>query len=346
MKKIRIALIGFGNAGKAFARILVDQKSNMEKSLGCYFDVVAIATHSKGSLYDISGIELTKILDDLEKEGHFDKSSDAYCTWSSMEMIKNGDYDVMIEITPLNIFTGQPAVDHISSALARKKHVITANKGPIAWAYEELKNQATEQNVTFLYETTVMDGTPVFNLADETLPFCVIDEVSGIFNTTTNFVLEEMGKGTTFNDAIAEGRKRGFVEADPSLDIEGWDSAAKLTALMNVMMNANITPTDINREGIEKITHHQISRAKNNDRVIKLLCRGWREGNNIYGQVKPVELEKSHQFSVVNGTSSVISIKTDIMGTITVIEHDPEIEQTGYGIFSDLVRLVKLEKYK
>lgn len=344
MKRIRIALIGFGNAGKAFVKILIDKRHEIENNLGCYFDIVAIVTHSKGSLYDAAGIEITKALDDLERHGYFDKNSKAYCTWNTMEIIQNCDYDVMIEITPLNIFTGQPAIDHISLALGRKKHVITANKGPIAWAYNDLKKQAAEQNVAFFYETTVMDGTPVFNLVDETLPFCKVEAVSGILNTTTNYVLEEMAKGKTFDDAISEGRKRGFVEADPSLDIEGWDAAAKLTALMNVLMNIDIKPTDINRQGIENITHEDIKEARNDDKVIKLVCRGWREENQVYGEVKPVKLDQNHEFSVVKGTSSVVSIKTDLMGTITVVEHDPEIEQTGFGIFSDLVRLVKWEK--
>jgi homoserine dehydrogenase len=182
----------------------------------------------------------------------FDKSVDA------LSIIRGGQYDVMVELTPINIMTGQPATDHVRRALDLGKHVITANKGPVAWHYRELRDLAKEKGVLFLHEATVMDGTPVYNLAKETLMGCEITEVSGIFNATTNFILTEMEKGVSFDDAVEEGRRQGFVEADASMDIDGWDAAAKLTALMNVLMDVEITPDQIRRTGIGGVTKEDI----------------------------------------------------------------------------------------
>jgi len=256
-------------------------------------------------------------------------------------MIEKLEYDGLIELTPLNIDSGEPAISHIKGALKRGKHAITGNKGPIAFAYKELKKQAFEKNVKFLYETTVMDGTPIFNLLEYTLPLCRVNSVSGIFNTTTNFILVEMEKGKTYEEAVEEGKRRGFVEADPSMDIEGFDSAAKTCALLNALMDANIVPSDIRRKGIEDIKIEDIIRAKEKGKIIKLLCRGYRDGEKVIGEVVPEEVDRTDVLATIDGTSSVLKIETDLMGAITVIENDPEIEQTGYGIFSDTMRLLK-----
>lgn len=337
---IKIAILGFGNVGQAFAKLLIEKHAEILKNLGCDVQVAAISTRSKGSLVNENGIDIEKACSDIEKLHRFDEKSSDYAKLNSMEIANSVDYDVLIELTPLEIFSGQPAIDHIKAAFKRKKHAISANKGPIAWAYESLCELAIKQGVLFYYETTVMDGTPIFNLVDETLKFCKVTEINGILNTTTNFVLEELAKGNSYDDAIAEGKKRGFVEADPSMDIEGWDAAAKTAALLNVLMHADITPYDIDRKGIEDITFEKIKEAETRGNVIKLLCHGTVENGKVIGRVRPEEIAKGTLLSTITGTSSVISITTDLMSTISVVEHDPEIEQTAYGVFSDLIRVI------
>ena len=340
MRELKIAMLGFGNAGRAFAQIVLDKHEQIKKDYNCGVKVVAIATGRRGSLVNEAGVDLANALKDIETLSRFDAESVDFSGMVSMEIAEKVDYDVLIELTPLAIFSGQPAIDHIKAALNRKRHAITANKGPIAWAYEELRRLAKEQGVRFYYETTVMDGTPVFNLVDETLRMCRVTEVTGILNSTTNFILEELAKGKAYDDVIEEGKERGFVEADPSMDVEGWDAAAKTTALLNVLMRADITPFEIDRKGIEDITIEQIRDAEARGKVIKLLCRGTIENGKVIGRVAPVEIDKTELLATITGTSSVVSITTDLMGTVSVVEHDPEIEQTGYGVFSDLIRVI------
>ena len=342
MKTIRLALLGFGNAGQAFARLLMEKQEELTSTLDTRVLVSAIATHRKGTLLaeGPEGLNLAELLQELEETGRFSRDEGK----TALQVAEEADYDILVELTPLDIFSGEPAISHIKAGLNRGKHVITANKGPVAWAYRELKDLAARKGVDFLCETTVMDGTPVFNLVRETLPFCRVTEISGILNTTTNFILEEMEAGQSFEEALEEGRRRGFVEADPSADLEGWDAAAKVTALMNVLMDAGITPLQIDRKGIGGITAEMLKEAAARGKSIKLLCRGWMEDGIPYGKVGPEEVDRKSLMAVIDGTSSVVSIQTDLMGKLSVLEHNPEIEQTAFGIFTDLIAIAKRQE--
>ncbi len=337
---IKIAILGFGNVGRSFAKLLTEKQEEILNKFNLTVSVVAISTRSKGCLVNENGIDLNDALNELEKFNHFDRNRNDYKEISSIEVAENVDYDILFELTPLQIFSGQPAIDHIKAALNRQKHAVSANKGPIAWAFESLRDLAEKNKVLFYYETTVMDGTPVFNLVDETLKFCQVREVKGILNSTTNFVLEEIAKGKPYDEVIKEGKKRGFVEEDPSMDIEGWDAAAKTAALLNVLMGANITPYDVDRKGIEDITYEQIKEAENRGNVIKLICYGGIEKGKVIARVRPEEISKSSLLASIRGTTSIVSITTDLMGTVSIVEHEPEIEQTAYGVFSDLIRVL------
>ena len=344
MKTVNLALMGFGNAARAFARILLEKETMLAADYDACIRVTAIATGSRGALVDERGIDLQEAIRQIEEDGRFAPGHPAYRNLTGLEIAKLHCYDCLVELSPLNIFTGQPAISHIEAALAQKKHVITANKGPIAWAYSRLRARAAEQGVGFFYETTVMDGTPVFNLVQKTLHHCKVTCVEGILNTTTNFVLEELAKGQPYEAVMEEGRRRGFVEADPSMDLDGWDAAAKLTALLNVLMDADITPMDICRTGIGGITPEQMADAASRGKVIKLLCHGHRDAQGLHAWVRPTEVEAGSLWATITGTSSVVSIETDLMGKVSVVEHDPELPQTGYGVYSDLTRLLE-EQY-
>ncbi|MBQ1959846.1 MAG: homoserine dehydrogenase [Firmicutes bacterium] len=340
MKELKLALLGFGNAGRAFGRLLMNKHDEIKKEYDTDVKVVAIATGSRGNLYNPEGLDVSAAIDDIENEGKF-AAGRGLTDMSTIELVEKADYDVICEMTPLNIFTGQPATDHIRGAFARGKHAITANKGPVAWHFSALKKQAEEAGVCFFYETTVMDGTPVFNLVEHTLKMAKVTEVSGILNSTTNFILEEMEKGCEYEDIMERGRALGFVEADPAMDIEGYDAAAKITALLNVLMDAGITPDMVDRKGIEDITYEDIEKARAEGKIIKLVCKGTRdEEGKVHASVQPTLVDRTDLLATVNSTTSIVSITTDLMKKVTVVEHDPEIEQTAYGVFGDLLRVL------
>jgi len=340
VKQKKLALLGFGNAGQAFAEMLLKKHDKIKEKYGYDVIVTAIATNTKGNLINPAGIDLTKTLSDLEKCGKF-CNEDELTDMTTLQIVAEADYDVAVEMTPLNIFTGQPAIDHIETAFGRQKDVITANKGPAAWKFSVLKKMAEDKGCKFFYETTVMDGTPVFNFVEKTLQLAEVTEVSGILNSTTNFILEEMAAGTPYDDIMQRGCELGFVEADPAMDIEGYDAAAKITALLNVLMDAGITPDMVERKGIEDITVEDIKAAESRGNVIKLLCKGKKNADGtVVATVKPEEVPKSDMLASIDSTTSVVSITTDLMKKVSVVEHQPEIEQTAYGVFGDLLRVL------
>lgn len=343
MKELKLALMGFGSAGQAFARMLQEKEEEIRKKYDTRVLVVAIATKTRGNLVDAWGIDLEKALKNMENSGRFDKILGTLEHATSQTIADTVNYDVLVEMTPLEFSnSGKIATDHIRSALRRGRHAITANKGPVAWAYKELTELAEANDCRFLYETTVMDGTPIFNMTRNALKLCQVTEVTGILNSATNYILCELAKGRTRDEIVAEGKKRGFIEANPAMDVDGYDAAAKVAVIANVLMEGNLIPTDVERTGIRDITREDVEKATENGKVIKVICRAYRdEDGNVLGTVGPEEVDKDSVYASIEGTSSIITIKTDLMGTLTIIEEAPEVEQTAYGILADLMTIVK-----
>lgn len=340
-KEINICLVGFGNAAQEFCRMLINKNLELKDSTGYDIKVTAIAGRSKGGIINVKGIDLEKAIRDVECTGSFDASAVDTVTMETLQVIRHCNANVLIELSTLSIYDGQPAITHIETAFDSGMHVITGNKGPIAFKYQKLRDNSKDRGLQFLYETTVMDGTPIFNLVKDNMPGCKVLSFRGILNSTTNFVLGEMENGNRFEDAIKEAKRRGFAEDDPSMDIDGWDAAAKTSALLNVLMDTNINPTEIDRQGIAHITLDDIEKAKVKQCKIKLLCEGYFEDNEAKGRVHPVYIKSNDTFSNIDATSSILAITTDLMGEVQIIEKNPEIQQTAYGIYSDLLTLIK-----
>ncbi len=340
MKELRLCLIGFGNAGKAFCRLLGDKAAEIERDAGCSVVVSAVAGRSKGNMILAKGIDAGTLVDAVENSGGLPGAADEPDGLDVLEVIRRSNADVLLELSTLSIFDGQPAISHIEEAFKNGMHVITANKGPIAWDFRRLAKMAADRRLEFLYETVVMDGTPVFNLVRNSLPGCRILGFRGILNSTTNFIVAQMEKGFDFNDAVREAQRRGFAEADPSLDIDGWDAAAKTAALANALLGADLKPTEVDRTGIAGITAQAIEEARKEGRKYKLICEASITEGVAAASVRPVAVGSEDIYSLIDATSSIITIRTDLMGDISIVEKDPEIEQTAYGIYSDLLTLI------
>ncbi len=338
---IRLAMIGFGNVGQEFVRLLQAKRSWLLSNKGLDVEILAISTTHHGSLLSKKALDLDKLMGQLRTEGNLKNYGPELTDLSPIRMIEACDADIMVELTTLNIDTGQPAIDHVKRAFEVGMDVITANKGPVAFAYKDLRNLARARGVHFRFEPTVMDGTPIFNLAEKTLQGCEVLSLAGILNSTSNFVLSEIARGRTMQEAIREAQTRGFAEADPSLDIDGWDASAKITALANVLMDAEKTPKDVERKGIRDLSREQITDALSRGKKIKLIARASREDDTVKLTVKPEVVEADNIFWNVDGTSSGLTIKTDLMGDITILEGNPLVTQTAYGVLSDLLLVVE-----
>jgi homoserine dehydrogenase len=307
--------------GRAFARLLVKQRKVFP------FRIVAAHTRRHGSAFDQRGLPI---------EPAFGPACG-----SIEEFLDRARPEMVIEITTLNPSTGEPALSHIRAAFARRMHVVTANKGPIAHAYSALMHEARSAGVEFRYESTVMDGAPVFNLVRNNLPGCKIKGFTGVLNSTTNVVIEALRSGRTLAEGIEDAQKIGIAEADASFDIDGWDASAKAAALANVLLNANLTPLDVDRRGIGKLTPEKLAELKAQNKTIRLVARARIVNDAVKLRVRAEVLDHTDILASVHGTSNILLLDTDLMGTVGTVEIHPGVEQTAYGIFSDVVDIAK-----
>jgi homoserine dehydrogenase len=247
--------------------------------------------------------------------------------------------DILFEAPSLNVQTGQPAVDHIRAALHHKAHAITANKGPIVHAYRELRDLAAAQGKRFLFESTVMDGVPIFSLFHQ-LPAIHLQGFHGILNSTTNVILSEMENGLNFEEALKKAQALGIAETDATHDIDGWDASVKTAALITVLMDVPISLEEINREGIRNLSTEAVRTAKKEGRPYKLICRAKKKENKVTATVRPEQIPQTNPMAQITGTSSYIYFETDIFPGLALTEENPGLYATAYGMLADFVRAV------
>ncbi len=249
--------------------------------------------------------------------------------------------DVLFEATSLSPLDGQPAIEHIRAALEAGAHAITANKGPIVHAYRRITfARACEGAKSFLFESTVMDGVPIFALFRDNLPVVHLHGFRGILNSTTNVILSGMEEGLSFDESLAKAQQIGVAETDPSNDIDGWDAAVKVAALIRVLMGASTKLEEIQREGIGKLSGEVVRAARREGLPYKLVCRAQRTAQGVTASVCPERVPLSDPLAWVAGTSSIVYFETDIFPGLAITENNPGLEATAYGMLSDFVRAV------
>jgi len=247
--------------------------------------------------------------------------------------------DVLFEATSLNVESGQPAVDHIRAALEHGAHAITANKGPIVHAYRELRDLAAAQGKRFLFESTVMDGVPIFSLFDQ-LPVIHLQGFHGILNSTTNVILSEMENGLSFDESLKKAQALGIAETDATDDIDGWDAAVKTAALITVLMDIPVRLEEIERDGIRNLSGEAVRAARKEDRPYKLICRAKKNETGVTASVRPEQVPLTDPMGQIAGTSSYVYFETDIFPGLAVTEKNPGLYATAYGMLADFVRAV------
>jgi homoserine dehydrogenase len=340
-KEITLSIAGFGACGRAFARILLAKRRELATKHDLSFRLTGIATGSHGFAIDPAGIDMRKALRTVESGHCLDPLHVGPRVRNTLELIRRRPSEILFEMTPLEPLTGRPAIDHVRTALRLGVHVITANKGPVAVAYRKLARLAEAKGCAFRFEGAVMDGTPVFNWVEKTLPGTRVTGFHGIVNSTSNYILTEMEKGRSFEAALKRAQAMGIAEADAGYDIDGWDAAAKAAALANVLLGANTRPSKIKRKGIRAIRREDLARARQKGKVLRLIARGARKGRTITVRVAPERLSQDDPMAHVTGTSSVLAIQTDLMKELMVVEKDGGIEQTAYALYSDLLTVVE-----
>ena len=350
-----IAVVGFGHVGRRFVRLIDERRDWLALDFDLECRVVGVATKSRGSIARAEGVDAlglavaaeagTRIGEPSSRGvGDAGASAGADVCESSFDVIRrlaesDAPLKVLIETTTLDIAAGQPAIDHVRTALQAGCHVVTANKGPAAFAYEELNAMALDRGLAFLFEGAVMDGVPVFNLVRETLPAVDIRGFRGVINATTNHILTALEDGQSFDEALGRMQAEGIAEADPSLDIDGWDAAAKTAALANVFMRARMTPQAVEREGIGPGTARAAMAARSKGARVRLVASARTTPSGVVTSVRPVELPEGDLLAGLRGQANALVLQTDVLGEIAICQLSGSLTQTAYALLSDLVTI-------
>ncbi len=343
----KLALIGFGNVARALARLLI-RKQELLKGQGITFSFTGISTGKHGHAVNPGGLDIQKALE-LVESGKSISSLSTFKVDDSLAVVNNSQADIMFENSPVNTQTGQPAIGHIRNAFELNMHAITANKGPVVHGYRELTALAESKGRKFMFESTVLGGAPAFSVFRETFPLAELSSIKGIFNATTNIILSRMENGESYEDAVKYCQSIGVAETDPTNDVDGWDAAIKVAALVTVLMDTPMTPQQVNPTGIRGITPEMIAKAKAEGKRYKLVCSAEKNGDQVHASVAPKLVDATSPLYGMMNSSTGVTFRTDVIldYSITLTERDGMKAgpvDTAYGLFADFVNIAKADR--
>jgi homoserine dehydrogenase len=335
MTTYHLALLGFGNVGRALARLLLDKTDEVHDRYGVDYKITGLASRRLGWLADPAGLDVAAAL----------AGRAAGTPWEQSDLrawLKAAQAEVLFENTSMNPQTGQPAISYIRTALETGVHAVTANKGPVVHAHAELTALAQAQGRRFLHEAAVMGGTPIFSLFREALPGVQLKRFRGLLNSTTNLILSEMENGLSFAAAVKKAQDLGIAETDPSADVDGWDAAVKVSALATVLMGVPVKPQDVAPTGIRALTGEQVRAARAAGQPFKLICQAEKAADGrVTASVRPAQVPAADPLANVNGPDSLVTFEMDTLYSLTISEQRPDAITTAYGPFADFLTIAR-----
>ncbi|HSL46849.1 MAG TPA: homoserine dehydrogenase [Anaerolineales bacterium] len=346
--KYNLALIGFGNVARALTRLFLRKQDLLKSQYDITFSFTGIATGRHGCAVNPNGLDIEQALR-LVESGKSISPLSSFDVQDSLSVIQYSNADVMFENSPVNTQTGQPALDHIRTALEMGMHAITANKGPVVHGYRELTALAKSKGKTFGFESTVLGGSPLFSVFRETFPLAELSSFKGILNATTNIILSRMENGESYEDAVKYCQAIGVAETDPTNDVDGWDAAIKVAALITVLMDTPFTPQQVSPIGIRGITRDMIEKSRMEGKRYKLVCSAEKAGDQIQARVAPELVDASSPLYGMMNSSTGVTFRTDVLPdySITVSEREGMSGgpiETAYGLFADFARMARAVK--
>ena len=337
---MRLLLIGFGAVGRGFAEILREKAQELRADYGFEPRIVGVVTGSRGSLYRAAGLDVAALLDIAEGDSlaQYPQQVGLLRGKSASDMIAPGAADALLECSPTNLDTAQPALDFCYRALDSRMHVVLANKGPVALDAANLAAKAARRGVQLRCEATVMAGTPTMQLATEALVGGKILSARGILNGTTNYMLTQMEAGLSYAEALAQAQVLGYAETDPSGDVDGWDAAGKLLILANTLFDERVSMDDLQVSGISGISGADIEAARAQGQRYKLIAQATPAG----GSVAATRLPVTDPLASVGGATNAITLETDLLGAVTLIGPGAGGRETGAALLADLLAIQRL----
>ncbi len=343
---LTLILAGFGHVARRFVALLDESRDALE-ALDIQPVIVGVVTRRHGAVVDEAGLDANRIAQRLAEGGGKESASvPSALEWCARLRAPRArarpgsqrvEARVLVETTTLDVRSGEPAISHVRAAFRTGAHVVTANKGPAAFAWRDLAREAAEAGVSFMFEGAVMDGVPIFNLVRETMPAVAIRGFRGVVNSTTNYLITAMERGEPFDRALRAMQDAGVAEADPSLDVDGWDAAAKAAAMANVWLDAGTTPLAVRREGIGPGTAARAAAALAAGRRLKLVASGTGRGRDADVRVGLQELDAIDPLAITDGQANALELDTWPLGRVVIMQRGGGLEKTAYALLTDLV---------
>jgi homoserine dehydrogenase len=338
MISYNVCLLGFGNVGRALARLLAAKAAELREEFGVEWRITGVASRRLGWAVAPGGFDIERLLAGEVASEVSPAPKDV------REWLAASGAEVMFETTSLEPRTGQPAIDFVRAALAAGAHVVTANKGTVAHAFRELSQLARGRGRRFMFDATVADCLPVFSMFRECLPAARLLEFRAVLNSTTTVILEEIESGRTFQEGVERAQLMGITETDPSFDVEGWDAAVKVCALANVLMGESLKLEEIERAGIHALDAMHVRAAREEGRPFRLISRARRDATGrVRASVRPEQLEPDDVFASLNGSSLAITFTLDVLPGLTIAAHEPNLQSTAYGLLADFINIARDE---
>ncbi len=332
-----IGVVGFGGVGKALIKLLIEKEGYLKEKYNLDIKVKYIIK-SDGGIYNLNGIDLKEVESMLENNVDIKQHELWIDNLNINQLIKNNDIDTLVELTSTNIVNGEPGLTHIKLALSNKINVVTGNKGPILLKYKELNNIAKNNKVSLKVGCTTGGALPSINGGIYDVAGSEITSIEGILNGTTNYILTKMlNDNVTYEEALKEAQKAGIAELDPTLDVEGFDTACKMIILSNVLMNTDMTLEHIKIDGITKVDEKLINKAKIDNCKLKLIGKIEKEDNNIKAYVKPIIINEEHPLYSVDYKNKGIYYKTDTLGDIAIIGGASGTKNAAASVLRDII---------
>ncbi len=325
--------MGFGVVGQSFAKLLLSRSADLYNQHGMKPRIVACVDNS-GSAVAPAGLDLKRLLEAKKTKGTVGAYEKGSTKFDSLQVIEKVDAEVMLECTPTNLSDGEPATSHITAAMRSHKHVICVNKGPLALAFPSLIELANYNGVILRFSGTVGGGTPILEFAKRCLKGDRIISFKGILNGTTNYILSMMEQGHTYDSAMKDAKEKGYAEANPSLDVDGFDAAAKLVIMANWIMGMKVTIKDIYRSGIVNVRLSDVKNAAGRGNAIKLLAVC--DSRRLH--VAPTEVAKTDPICV-NGTLNAVTFSSEHSGQQTIIGRGAGGMETASAMLRDLIEI-------
>lgn len=341
MNTADISIAGLGNVGRRLLELIERQRELLRARFELELRVVA-ACDTSGGAATKDGLDPARIIAlKTDRQGIANYPGAGHPTMSVLD-VASTPADIFVDLTLTNLKDGEPGLSAIRTALRQKRSVVTANKGPLVLAYSELAALARSNQVALLHSATVTGGLPTLNIGTRDLGAATITRVEGILNGTTNYILSRMSEGESYENALRHAQQVGMAEADPTLDVDGWDAANKLVIIANAVLRQPTTLPDLKVEGIRGIKPADLNEAKAQGQVVKLVALAEKSGSAYRLSVRPTRLDNSHPLANVGAGMMAIIYRTDINGTIfaSIEEEDPY--PTSAAVLRDIVNAAAL----